>query len=741
MKKIIASMLATLLVIFTCSPFNSVQAAETDIVNIPDSNLLEGLKDQLDKPFTTSLTEGDLAQLEYVDAGYSNPRDAFVPGKVSNLTGLEYAVNITKLNFSSSKVADITPIIYLPKLKSIVGVDTSLASIEGIQNLPSLESLELGADYIEDFSPLLEAEGLKDFSYNSYNWLSNEYSTISDVSIFSKMKNLETLDLTWNEVKDLSPLRDNRTIKTLNLTHNSVESLTSLAEMKALQVLYLDENNLYSLDDLSTLEGMRILYANSNHITDVSALNHLFETMLKGDDDYKGLQINNQTITLPAITVQSGGTAVSNNPTRGLDNQVMDVQSVSNNGYSSTDSKQISWDNVVEDTTVTYNIAHKEKSAAGVDFSYSLKVTQPIKVAKENSKQVTVKHQDGDGNKLADDDVFTVNTGDTYQTEAKTIEGYQVARIEGEPTGTMGTQDVQVTYIYERAAGQDVTVKYVDEEGNELADSETLTGKIGDSYTTTAKTIAGWALKETPANATGTFSKDAQTVTYVYEKVGETSKQVTVKHQDSDGNKLADDDVFTVNTGDTYQTEAKTIEGYQVARIEGEPTGTMGTQDVQVTYIYERAAGQDVTVKYVDEEGNELADSETMTGKIGDSYTTTAKAIAGWTLKETPANATGTFSKDAQTVTYVYEKEDSAVMPPSDNEKPAESDALSVTEDDATPSEQVTSNEALTLSETKKNQSLPKTGDTATDNSMWAGLGLLLVGLAILGVRKTGKMN
>ena len=133
-----------------------------------------------------------------------------------------------------------------------------------------------------------------------------------------------------------------------------------------------------------------------------------------------------------------------------------------------------------------------------------------------------------------------------------------------------------------------VTAKYVDENGNAIADSVVTTGIVGSAYTTTAKIINGYLLIETPANASGNYTKDAITVTYVYTKAN-------------------------------AQTSL-------------------------------------VIVKYVDESGNEIASSNTLTGKVGDPYTTSAKTISGYTLKTTPANANGTYATSTLTVTYVYKK-------------------------------------------------------------------------------------
>ena len=50
-----------------------------------------------------------------------------------------------------------------------------------------------------------------------------------------------------------------------------------------------------------------------------------------------------------------------------------------------------------------------------------------------------------------------------------------------------------------------VIVKYLDEEtGEEITSSTTLTGKVGEAYKATAKTVSGYTLSFTPANASGT---------------------------------------------------------------------------------------------------------------------------------------------------------------------------------------------------------------------------------------------
>jgi len=87
--------------------------------------------------------------------------------------------------------------------------------------------------------------------------------------------------------------------------------------------------------------------------------------------------------------------------------------------------------------------------------------------------------------------------------------------------------DVFTPYVVANYA-KDVTVNYVDESGQKLADPETLTGLIGEGYTAPTKEFAGYELTETRAYATGTFSDTPLTVTFVYK---EATSSVTVHYQ------------------------------------------------------------------------------------------------------------------------------------------------------------------------------------------------------------------
>ncbi|EHC2202140.1 MucBP domain-containing protein [Listeria monocytogenes] len=662
MQKAIKLMLVLFLITTVFLPFSNVRAASTDVVNIPDPYLKEGLKSIVGKPLLEELTEADLETISTADISYMFGFSGYpVTGLVRDLTGLEKAVNMTNFYFSNqTEITNLNQIKNLPKLKKIVGISTGLNDIKALGEMPALEEVELGGDYITDFTPLLEQENLKSFSYNSYAWLDPSYHQINNEEFtkFANLKSIENLDVTWNNITDLAALTANDHITNLNLSYNKFTNVAPIATMKKLKVLYLNNNNLTSIDSLHTLRGLSIAYADNNNITDLSKLKDFFESM-NVVGDYKGLQVNSQTITLPTINIKEGATAISNNPTLDIDGKEMPISSISDGGTVSADNKTVSFSNLPIGTkTVTYNATFTATSAKGVPLSYSLKVTQPITVSEKTDSSVNVFYKDENGNELATSETITGKSGENYQTTEKTITNYKLKEIEGQASGQFGDSDTTVTYVYEKADGAPVTVKYVDGDGNELATSDTLNGKIDAPYQSTAKSITGWTVKTTPTNANGIFTNANQTVTYVYEKAD--GAPVTVKYVDGDGNELATSDTLNGKIDAPYQTTAKSITGWTIKTTPTNANGAFTNTNQTVTYVYEKADGAPVTVKYIDEDGNELATPDTLNGKIDAPYQVTAKSLSGWTVKTTPANANGVFTDTNQTVTYVYEKADGA---------------------------------------------------------------------------------
>ncbi|MGY0190276.1 MucBP domain-containing protein [Lactococcus petauri] len=221
----------------------------------------------------------------------------------------------------------------------------------------------------------------------------------------------------------------------------------------------------------------------------------------------------------------------------------------------------------------------------------------------------------------------------------------------------------------------DVTVKYEDVNGVSISGNVVKSGNIGEVYTTEQKDIPGYTFKEVKGNVSGQFTNQPQTVIYVYEQ---TKDQSTVIVHDSEltvgdvwksednfesatdyyGNAVPFSDITVDGSVDTSKvgtykvTYSRILPAFFSAENQGEysAVATITVKDAQPV------KGGDVTAKYLDTNGNKISDDAVKTGNVGETYTTEQKSIEGYIFKEVRGNTTGQFTDQAQTVTYVYTK-------------------------------------------------------------------------------------
>nr|WP_260209946.1 MucBP domain-containing protein [Lactiplantibacillus pentosus] len=162
--------------------------------------------------------------------------------------------------------------------------------------------------------------------------------------------------------------------------------------------------------------------------------------------------------------------------------------------------------------------------------------------------------------------------------------GYDLVKTNGNASGVFTKEPQTVVYVYAKQIPQPVTASYQDENGQTLKPDVTHTGEIGAAYQIEALEIPGYELVKTNGNASGVFTKEPQTVVYVYKELA--VHPVTVSYQDADGKSLHADVVLSGAFGQNYQTEQLTIPGYVFSKVMGSTTGTFGTTAQHVIYVY-----------------------------------------------------------------------------------------------------------------------------------------------------------
>ncbi|ENI8223763.1 MucBP domain-containing protein [Listeria monocytogenes] len=461
------------------------------------------------------------------------------------------------------------------------------------------------------------------------------------------LETIQELDIYGDASSIPDKISDYKNLHTLLALNGTISEIpTSITKLTKLTRINLDNNNfqefpmiLLQMPSLSSIE------VNRNKIKEIpSEITTLSPHLGSLDVRY------NELITLPdniftteweskLSLLTTGNQLVSDIPADWLDNfnQADNMLEFYNNPPNDYHQKQ---------DQLTYSGARLE-----VPLNTDLKTLTPdkTKLGLKSGRTLFEQHEfmyydDGTSNNILTNGVATA-TGNGYITIKSTLS-----------TNSNPFAKVQVPItVTPPVKGGDVTVQYKDTTGAVLADSTTLSGNVGENYTTTAKTIDGYSLTTTPTNANGTFSTNPQTVTYTYTK-DPIAQPVTVNYIDTDGKTIAPTETLSGNIGENYTTTAKTIQGYTLTTTPANAKGTFSTEAQIINYIYEKNPdlAQPITVDYRSSTGQKIAKSEVLTGNIGESYSTQPKTIDGYTLTTTPPNAKGTFTTNAQTVTYVY---------------------------------------------------------------------------------------
>ncbi|EOW8177904.1 MucBP domain-containing protein [Listeria monocytogenes] len=461
------------------------------------------------------------------------------------------------------------------------------------------------------------------------------------------LETIQELDIYGDASSIPDKISDYKNLHTLLALNGTISEIpTSITKLTKLTRINVDNNNfqefpmiLLQMPSLSSIE------INRNKIKEIpSEITTLSPHLGSLDVRY------NELITLPdniftteweskLSLLTTGNQLVSDIPADWLDNfnQADNMLEFYNNPPNDYHQKQ---------DQLTYSGARIE-----VPLNTDLKTLTPdkTKLGLKSGRTLFEQHEfmyydDGTSNNILTNGVATA-TGNGYITIKSTL---------STNSNPFAKVRVPIT-VTPPVKGGDVTVQYKDTTGAVLADSTTLSGNVGENYTTTAKTIDGYSLTTTPTNANGTFSTNPQTVTYTYTK-DPIAQPVTVNYIDTDGKTIAPTETLSGNIGENYTTTAKTIQGYTLTTTPANAKGTFSTEAQIINYIYEKNPdlAQPITVNYRSSTGQKIAKSEILTGNIGASYSTQPKTIAGYTLTTTPPNAKGTFTTNAQTVTYVY---------------------------------------------------------------------------------------
>lgn len=169
------------------------------VVEIPDSGLRDRVAWILKVPADSNITQGQMATLKIFGPGG--------PGlRIVDLTGIEYAVNLTEFRHSGD-VSDLTPLADLTTL-TVLQLGRQVSDLSPLAGLTALRTLGLSYNKVSDLSPLAALTNLTELYLdgNRNSWHGQWTVGITDLSPLAGLTALRTLVVGYNAISDLTPL-------------------------------------------------------------------------------------------------------------------------------------------------------------------------------------------------------------------------------------------------------------------------------------------------------------------------------------------------------------------------------------------------------------------------------------------------------------------------------------------------------------------------------------------------------
>ncbi|MDP7281211.1 MAG: leucine-rich repeat domain-containing protein, partial [Candidatus Poribacteria bacterium] len=236
---------------------------------IPDLNLRAALESALGKTSGDSITEAELATLTALTATNRT---------ISDLTGLEYCLNLTNLDLSGNDIVDITLLLSPSGLGSgdvidLTGnpltYDTYTTQIPILENkgVTVTSSTPSDAVFIPDGNlqaKLAVALGLSPnqlipkarLSSSEFSSFSAQSSSIADLTGLEHAVNLTELSLEYNNISNIDVLSHLNQLSYLALSSNNINDISALSGLTNLDDVYLDNNQIRDIQPLVSNTGI-----------------------------------------------------------------------------------------------------------------------------------------------------------------------------------------------------------------------------------------------------------------------------------------------------------------------------------------------------------------------------------------------------------------------------------------------------------------------------------------------------
>ena len=228
------------------------------VVDIPDPGLRAAIAETLNKAPGDAITRADMETLDELEA---------IDRNITDLRGIEFAINLTGLSLDINNISDISPVANLTNLRWLYLDINNISDISPVANLTNLTGLYLYGNNISDISPVANLTNLTGLDLGENN--------ISDISPVANLTNLRWLDLYGNNISDISPVANLTNLTGLYLEDNNISDIAAVANLTNLTWLDIYGNNISDIAAVANLTNLTWLDLADNNISDIAAVANL----------------------------------------------------------------------------------------------------------------------------------------------------------------------------------------------------------------------------------------------------------------------------------------------------------------------------------------------------------------------------------------------------------------------------------------------------------------------------------
>ncbi|MBC1486992.1 LapB repeat-containing protein [Listeria seeligeri] len=535
MLKRVAVFILLLSLIVGVFPVNMPSAEETDgqlLAVLPTNETYETIfpDDTLAKTVALAATGSEdtgqiVTQTDLNKVTYLNITET--TDLVTNLEGVQYLTSMTNLKAPNQDITDLSPIEQLIALTNVnFNGNANLEDISALYPLERLRYILLSDTSVKDLKPLYNysRRSLVEIDLDNLDLYNEDIDTVLNQIHARESDDMLHLHLNGNHIIDFSSIHQfGRGVQTATGQTYSLPSVKVGQELTLNNQIIFYADYLYPPSAISNNgEYVKPTYSwNGSDLADYPEQVSYSWNVDQGNTQFSG------TVTQPLTYIKIQADEAISYPKKTVKTEEEFLNEVH---ASTTDGSVITSDfaDVVDFATpgvyeVTLNsvdanglVAFPEKVQVTVEAKMGVpvitadnEVSYPkdtVKTEADFLQEVHAKASDGSTVTSNFDSVVDLNVPGDYRVELNAANEDNAA-----------TPVYVVVHVFsDQQEEGTVTVHYFDENGKSLAKDVRLVGEVGSAYETKAEKITGYTLKETPINANGEFTSDAQTVNYIY---------------------------------------------------------------------------------------------------------------------------------------------------------------------------------------------------------------------------------